>query len=211
MHTSKKLTASLRTQLVSAVFWLGLSHDLHREWPHNPPTSPSIPRQKSFASTAANTYVFGVNERGELQPIYWGGAPRRETTRFPRRAHTRMGLLRLSHTTTPQEYAGWGAGLFVEPALKITFPDGNRDLVLHYVSHTVRPTDSRSCSRISRATSRDPPVLIDPSTGILGRSRPSKTRPIPSPSSRPPPLRGPCRRRTTRSATSPAAGRASSR
>ena len=30
-----------------------------------------------------------------------------------------------------------GDGLYVEPVLKITFPDGNRDLVLHYVSHSV--------------------------------------------------------------------------
>ena len=41
-----------------------------------------------------------------------------------------------SYTNTPQEYAGWGAGLFIEPALKVTFADGNRDLVLHYESHT---------------------------------------------------------------------------
>ena len=40
-----------------------------------------------------------------------------------------------SYTNTPQEYAGWGAGLFREPALKVTFADGNRDLVLHYESH----------------------------------------------------------------------------
>ena len=37
-----------------------------------------------------------------------------------------------SYNNTPQEYAGWGAGLFLEPALKVTFADGNRDLVLHY-------------------------------------------------------------------------------
>jgi len=30
-----------------------------------------------------------------------------------------------------------GRGLFVEPALKVSFADGNRDLVLHYQSHTV--------------------------------------------------------------------------
>ena len=39
--------------------------------------------------------------------------------------------------TTPQEFSGWGAGLYVEPALKVTFPDGNRDLVLHYLSHKI--------------------------------------------------------------------------
>ncbi len=81
------------------------------------------------------SYVFGVNARGELQQLYWGGklaatdhfgqaAPMREWASFDS-----------SYTTTPQEYAGWGAGLFVEPALKVTFADGNRDLVLHYDSH----------------------------------------------------------------------------
>ncbi len=78
------------------------------------------------------TYVFGVNARGELQQLYWGGrlgaadhvpqaVPAREWASFDS-----------SYTNTPQEYAGWGAGLFVEPALKVTFADGNRDLVLHY-------------------------------------------------------------------------------
>jgi hypothetical protein len=32
--------------------------------------------------------------------------------------------------------SGWGGGIYVEPALKVTFSDGNRDLVLHYVSAT---------------------------------------------------------------------------
>ena len=55
-----------------------------------------------------------------------------------------------SYTNTPQEYAGWGAGLFIEPALKVTFPDGNRDLVLHYESQTDdRATASKSCSKTS--------------------------------------------------------------
>jgi len=31
---------------------------------------------------------------------------------------------------TPQEFVAWGGGLYVVPDLKITFPDGNRDLVL---------------------------------------------------------------------------------
>ena len=39
-------------------------------------------------------------------------------------------------TTTLQEFSGWGGGIYVEPALKVSFPDGNRDLVLHYVSET---------------------------------------------------------------------------
>ena len=83
------------------------------------------------------TYAFGVNARGELQQLYWGGrlaatdpipgaTPAREWASFDS-----------SYTNTPQEYAGWGSGLFVEPALKVTFADGNRDLVLHYDSNEI--------------------------------------------------------------------------
>src|ERR1051325_8568502 len=67
------------------------------------------------------TYAFGVNSRGELQQLYWGGrlattdripgaVPKREAASFDS-----------SYTTTPQEHAGWGAGLFVEQALKVSF------------------------------------------------------------------------------------------
>ncbi len=82
------------------------------------------------------SYVFGVNTRGELQQLYWGGrlAP---TDNFPAaQPMPEWSSFDGSYTNTPQEYAGWGAGMYNEPALKITFSDGNRDLVLHYVSHT---------------------------------------------------------------------------
>ena len=64
----------------------------------------------------------------------------------------------------------WGAGLFVEPALKVTFADGNRDLVLHYEQQG----DSGRRSNCSEGHSRDVFVTlhysIDPETGILARS-----------------------------------------
>src|ERR1700761_5226067 len=80
------------------------------------------------------TYVFGVNERGELQAIYWGG--KLATGDKVAAAHSlpEMASFDPPATTTPQEYAAWGAGLYTEPALKVTFADGNRDLVLHFVS-----------------------------------------------------------------------------
>jgi alpha-galactosidase len=83
------------------------------------------------------TYAFGVNTRGELQQIYWGGrlAP---SDNLPQAVPLPdVASFDSSYTTTPQEYAGWGAGLFVEPALKVTFANGNRSLILHYESHTV--------------------------------------------------------------------------
>lgn len=40
-------------------------------------------------------------------------------------------------STTPGEYAGWGSNMYTEPCLKVTLQDGNRDLVLRYVSHEI--------------------------------------------------------------------------
>ncbi|HVZ83106.1 MAG TPA: alpha-galactosidase [Terracidiphilus sp.] len=85
------------------------------------------------------SYVFGVNPRGELQQLYWGGrlaASDRFAQAEPMRPWASFDS---SYTTTPQEYAGWGAGLYVEPALKVTFANGNRDLVLHYDSEQATP------------------------------------------------------------------------
>ena len=108
--------------------------------PAQPAASAFDSASKVFRLDGGNvSYVFGVNPRGELQQLYWGGklaatdnfkqaVPMREAASFDS-----------SYTTTPQEYAGWGAGLFVQPALKVTFAEGNRDLVLHYDSHELTP------------------------------------------------------------------------
>jgi alpha-galactosidase len=117
------------------------------------------------------TYAFGVNSRGELQQLYWGGrlassdhipaaVPKPEWASFDS-----------SYSTTPQEYAGWGAGLFVEPALKVSFADGNRDLVLHYEKHE---TTTNGFSIVLKDIKRQVFVTlhyaIDPDSGILARS-----------------------------------------
>jgi alpha-galactosidase len=117
------------------------------------------------------TYAFGVNARGELQQIYWGGHLA-ETDAIPGAVPMRAwASFDSSHTTTPEEYAGWGAGLFVEPALKITFADGNRDLVLHYESHT---TIANGVDVVLKDIERKIYVTlhytIDLQTGILARS-----------------------------------------
>jgi len=76
-----------------------------------------------------STYAFGVNERGDLQPLYWGGRLGAHDSIAPAHSFPEMASFDSPATTTPQEYAGWGAGLFTEPALKVSFADGNRDLV----------------------------------------------------------------------------------
>ncbi|AXC10934.1 Alpha-galactosidase [Acidisarcina polymorpha] len=127
---------------------------------------------KVFRIDAADiSYAFGVNERGELQPLYWGGRLGASDVLPPAHSSHEVAAFDLSSSVSPQEFAGWGAGLYVEPALKITFPDGNRDLVLHYVSHHI---DGSSLTVTLKDISRDVFVElryeVDPASGIIGRS-----------------------------------------
>jgi alpha-galactosidase len=76
-----------------------------------------------------------------------------------------------SYTTTPNEYAGWGRGLYVEPALKVSYPDGNRDLILHYVSHRISGDELTVVLKdIDRDLYVELRYGVDEATGILGRS-----------------------------------------
>ncbi|HEY0758079.1 MAG TPA: alpha-galactosidase [Acidisarcina sp.] len=117
------------------------------------------------------TYAFGINERGELQPLYWGARLRSTDKLSAAHIKPEHASFDVTSSVTPQEYAGWGAGLYVEPALKISFPDGNRDLVLHYVSHRI---DGSSLTLKLKDVLRDVDVelryQIDSDTGIIGRS-----------------------------------------
>ena len=117
------------------------------------------------------TYAFGVNEKSELQSIYWGGRlGDDDAIPSPEAAHE-VASFDSPGTTTLQEFSGWGGGIYVEPALKVSFPDGNRDLVLHYVSET---TTKEGFIVVLKDISRDIFVelhyTVDEATGILGRS-----------------------------------------
>ena len=119
-----------------------------------------------------STYAFGVNERGELQTLYWGGRVGAHDSIPPAHSLPEWASFDSPATTTPQEYAGWGAGLFTEPALKVSFADGNRDLVLHFVKAT--PNDSHAVEVLLKDISREIYVTLrysmDPESGILARS-----------------------------------------
>jgi alpha-galactosidase len=134
-------------------------------------------QQKTVSFDAANkvfrldgggaTYAMGVNGRGEVQSVYWGErlaasdvltVPK--TPNFPDEMND-----------TLQEFGGWGGGALPEPALKVTFPDGNRDLVLHYVSYVIQGSDLRITLRdISRDIFVTLKYSMDSTTGILARS-----------------------------------------
>lgn len=137
------------------------------------------PAPVTFDSTAkvfridggGSSYVFGVNARGELQQIYWGGRLAK-TDSFPQaRTMPEWASFDSSYTNTPEEYVGWGSGLYMEPALKVTFADGNRDLELHYLSHT---TVANGFDVVLKDIGRPVYVTlhytIEPETGILARS-----------------------------------------
>lgn len=82
-----------------------------------------------------NSYAIGVSRDGQLQHLYWGG-PLWRIEDVPA-----AGLRRDISSFDPaqmlenEEFPGWGGPRFYEPALKISRADGNRDLVLHYVSN----------------------------------------------------------------------------
>ena len=117
------------------------------------------------------TYAFGVNERGELQSLFWGSRRAPDDTLPAAKADIGFSSFDPSTGSTPQEYAAWGSAQYTEPALKVSFPDGNRDLVLHYLSHTL---DGSRVSVLLKDISRDVRVElryeIDPDSGILARS-----------------------------------------
>src|SRR5262249_5333640 len=130
------------------------------------------PQARVFRIDGENvTYAFGINEENALQPLYWGVRLGANDKLGPARANTGHASFDLPSGATPQEFQGWGGGLFYEPALKITFPDGNRDLVLHYVSHHIDgDTLSIQLKDISRDLVVELKYAIDPVTGVLGRS-----------------------------------------
>jgi alpha-galactosidase len=117
------------------------------------------------------TYAFGVNERGELQSLYWGPGRAADDPVPKPKPDEGSSAFDPSSGSTPQEYPAWGSAFYTEPALKVSFPDGNRDLVLHYVSHTIN--DSH-VSVLLKDISRDVRVELrydmDPESGILARS-----------------------------------------
>lgn len=117
------------------------------------------------------TYAFGINENAELQTIYWGNRLSTSDPLPSPKASLGVASFDLPSSTTPEEFAGWGGGIYVEPALKITFPDGNRDLVLHYISHSINKDGLIIVLKdISRDVFVDLHYTVDETTGVLGRS-----------------------------------------
>ena len=130
------------------------------------------PATKVFRIDAGGaTYAFGINSADELQPVFWGARISSEDKLPAAVPMPEAASFDSSYTTTPNEYAGWGGGLYVEPALKVSYPDGNRDLVLHYVSHTIAGDElTVTLKDIDRNLYVALHYTVDDATGIVGRS-----------------------------------------
>ncbi len=96
-------------------------------------------KEKVFMlQTENSTYSFCIND-GTLEHLYWG-AKVTELCDLPK-----IDDLSQRYTVPSafvpkddfQEYRGWGGFSFIEPDLKVRFPDGTRNLFLQYISHIV--------------------------------------------------------------------------
>jgi alpha-galactosidase len=168
------LLSRTRTAYVSllCIVFICLSAVLTNAQPDARPATIHYDAQtRVFRFDAADvTYILGINERKQVQTLYWG--QRLPVTDVFAAAHSDPGGsgFEASINTTQQEYAAWGGGLYLEPDLKITFPDGNRDVVLEYVDHKI--ADNQLSIRL-KDISRDVYVELhyqaDPATGIIKR------------------------------------------
>jgi alpha-galactosidase len=88
--------------------------------------------------TDSSAYSFGLNNAGILTHCYWGA-------RLPAMGDYPPPVNPREHSSfdpsphlTPEEFPGYGALRYIDPALKVTFSDGTRDVALVYVDYALR-------------------------------------------------------------------------
>jgi alpha-galactosidase len=105
----------MRTLVLSALFALAAPAQVNIRF---------LEDRRIFVLDAGDvTYAFGVNQRNELQHLYWGKRLWRDDDLAAARIQPGWASFDLSPTTTPDEYPAWGGGRFYETALKITRDD----------------------------------------------------------------------------------------
>ncbi|KQZ32601.1 alpha-galactosidase [Duganella sp. Root1480D1] len=119
----------------------------------------------------AATYAFGVNAGGQVQTLYWGAALA-ASDQLPAAVLTEGNSSNeMPVSVSPYEFAGFGGGLTTEPALKVRFPDGVRDLDLRYVGHQDKGDRLiLQLKDVQRAVHVALTYAMDEATGILARS-----------------------------------------
>ena len=162
----------LRTVLVQTVLVASVGMNAPRLIAQGPSDIHFDEMSKVFRIDAGGvTYAFGINNVNELQPVYWGGQVSSADKFAAAMTKPEAAAFDSPATTTPNEYVGWGGGLYVEPALKVSYPDGNRDLVLHYVSHSIKGNElTITLKDIERNLFVELHYIVDHESGIVGRS-----------------------------------------
>src|SRR5579875_395680 len=98
-------------------------------------------RKVWLLTTAHSSYAMGVSPNGQLQHLYWGGPLWRIADVPSAVTHRDISSFDPHQMLENEEYPAWGGPRYYEPALKITQANGNRDIVLHYVSHKTTGND----------------------------------------------------------------------
>ncbi len=91
-------------------------------------------------SAGEMSYAVGINELKYPQTLYWGPRVTSVAGLPPAKMHTEIASQEPPIGTTPLEYAAWSSGgLPYEPALKGSFPNGNRSMTLVF-DHAEQPS-----------------------------------------------------------------------
>ncbi|WP_338042369.1 alpha-galactosidase [Paenibacillus alba] len=86
--------------------------------------------------TRTTSYVFGLNDKGVLQQIYWGDAiDARECAHLLQSRHHSSFDAEVDREK--EEYGGHGGSSYMEPCLKVRFQDVVRDLKLVYTGFAI--------------------------------------------------------------------------
>lgn len=95
-------------------------------------------RKVWLLTTRANSYALGVDNNGAVQNLYWGGPLWRLADVPQARSRRDLSSFDPRAMLETEEYPGWGGPRFDEPSVKVAREDGDRDLVLRYVSHLIK-------------------------------------------------------------------------
>lgn len=128
------------------------------------------PQTRVFRLDSRDTsYAFRIGADGKLRPLYWG--IRRDDAQPFTIVAADPAPNDVASSQAAQEYPGQGGGLDREPSLKLAFANGNRDLVLHYVSHAIAGDElTVQLADINEAVAVELHYAIDEATGIIARS-----------------------------------------
>src|SRR5947207_8967096 len=134
-------------------------------------------RKVWLLTTSHSSYAMGLTQDGQLQHLYWG-APLWRVEDIPAATQREdVSSFDPHQMLENEEFPGWGGPRYYEPAVKITRADGNRDLVLRFVSHRIQGNELEITLKDVRddieATLQ---YRVYPDTAIISRSATIRNR-----------------------------------